>query len=631
MTPPSDKERDEPVEFAFEPSTQFIREQFGLAEPGEEMGPYKLVSRIGEGGFGEVWVADRRDALKQRVAIKLIKPGMDSRRVVARFEQERQALAMMNHEGIARVLDGGMTSRGRPYFAMELVRGEPITAFCDRQRMGIRARLELLARACDAVHHAHIKGIVHRDLKPSNILAFKADDGSPRLKVIDFGVAKAISQPLTDKTIYTETGHMLGTPEYMSPEQADPGSDGIDVRTDIYSLGVLLYELLVGSTPFEPGFLRSKSHGDMQRILREEDPPTPSARLTTVSAKDQELATRIGSARGVVPKELAKDLRNELEWIPLMAMRKDPGQRYQSALDLGRDIGRYLRNEPVIAGPETHLYRLGKFYARNRLELLITTVAVASVAALAVAIVQKKRTSDLARDVFGEVERRRLASEAYVAAFASRWSEARDSMHAIVRNMPGDHFDWYTLLALEAHLGGTNHLPCSHEALARFGATVEPFEAERIAKAVLLVPYPRDSDIVRLALGLARKSMESDPAHPWRPSFQLSRALALYRAGDFAGALKDSEGALGSSGTDPRRDALVHAVAAMSLNRLGRAKESRAHLESAMALVPPRMLDNAVVTPSESDAWIDWLMARVLVREAMAEIPGGQPRQPRQP
>jgi serine/threonine protein kinase len=321
----------------------------GLEKAGDQVGAYKLLSLVGEGGFGTVWLAERREPFVQRVALKLIKAGMDSKSVLARFEQERQALAVMNHPNIARVLDGGITPAGRPYFAMEFVKGEPVTQFCDRMKLDIEERLKLFQQACEAIQHAHPKGIVHRDLKPGNILAFMVKGEGPKLKVIDFGVAKAMSQRMTEHTIFTETGQMIGTPEYMSPEQADPTAGDIDTRSDIYSRGVLLYELLVGATPFDAKELRKKAYGEIQRTLREEDPPSPSARLSTLSTKDREAASRIEASRKLRTAELVRRLRGELEWIPLKAMRKEPQHRYQTAIALAEDVRNYLEGKPPVA------------------------------------------------------------------------------------------------------------------------------------------------------------------------------------------------------------------------------------------------------------------------------------------
>ncbi|MCX5641525.1 MAG: serine/threonine protein kinase [Planctomycetota bacterium] len=334
--------------------------------PGAQVGPYKLISPLGEGGFGSVWLAERRHPFVQRVALKLVKAGMDSKAVVARFDQERQALAVMNHPGIAKVFDGGLTAQGRPYFAMEYVKGEPITEFCDRVKLSIDERLKLFEQACEAVQHAHLKGIVHRDLKPGNVLAFMVEGEGAKLKVIDFGVAKAMSQRMTEHTIFTETGQMIGTPEYMSPEQADPTGGDIDTRSDIYSLGVLLYELLVGATPFDGKELRKKAYGEIQRTIREQDPPSPSARLSTISTKDQATITRIESARKLRASDLVRRLRGELEWIPQKAMRKEPQHRYQSAMALAEDVRNYLQGKPIAAAPESSAYRMRKYVRRNR-------------------------------------------------------------------------------------------------------------------------------------------------------------------------------------------------------------------------------------------------------------------------
>ena len=337
-----------------------------LERPGDQIGPFKLLSLLGEGGFGAVWLAERREPFVQRVALKLIKPGMDSKAVLARFEQERQALAVMNHPGIAKVLDGGLTPSGRPYFAMEYVRGEPITDFCDSRKLGIKERLALFEQVCEAIQHAHLKGIVHRDIKPGNILAFQTDDGRPTMKVIDFGVAKAMSHTMAAQTIFTDSGVMVGTLEYMSPEQTDAASQDIDTRSDIYSLGVLLYEILTGAPPFDPQDLRKRAYGEIQRIIREVDPPSPSGRLSTIVSKDPQLGERIGTARHASIDEMVRQLRTELEWIPLKAMRKERQHRYQTALELANDIRAYIDGRPIAAAPESATYRLRKYVRRNR-------------------------------------------------------------------------------------------------------------------------------------------------------------------------------------------------------------------------------------------------------------------------
>ncbi|MEO6596996.1 MAG: tetratricopeptide repeat protein, partial [Planctomycetota bacterium] len=315
---------------------------------------------IGEGGFGVVFLAEQEQPVARKVALKIVKLGMDTRQVVARFEQERQALALMEHPNIARVLDAGATDTGRPYFVMDLVKGEPITSYCDKNNLSIEERLELFAQVCHAVQHAHQKGIIHRDIKPSNVLV-GTQDGKPQAKIIDFGIAKATSSKLTDKTLFTEHEQVIGTLQYMSPEQAD-GSLDIDTRADVYSLGVLLYELLAGSTPFDRKTLGAAMYGEVKRMIREVEPPRPSTRLSD----SHELLERIAANRRVEPKRLGALVRGELDWIVMKALEKDRSRRYETANALAADVRRYLAGDAVVAAPPSAGYRVSKFVRRHR-------------------------------------------------------------------------------------------------------------------------------------------------------------------------------------------------------------------------------------------------------------------------
>jgi serine/threonine protein kinase/Flp pilus assembly protein TadD len=365
-----------PTEFGNESKTTLKvtpEPQFNLV--GQRIGRYKLLEQIGEGGFGEVYMAEQIEPVQRKVALKIIKAGMDSRQVIARFEAERQALALMDHPNIARVLDAGATESGRPYFVMELVRGISITTYCDQKKLSTGERLQLFIEVCHAVQHAHQKAVIHRDLKPSNVLV-TLHDGKPVPKVIDFGIAKALGQKLTDKTLFTGFVQMMGTPAYMSPEQAEMSGLDIDTRSDIYSLGVLLYELLTGQTPFDAKEFAAAGLDGMRRIIREKDPLKPSTRLSSLTAAEQ---TTVARCRQVDPPRLIHLVRGDLDWVVMKCLEKDRSRRYDTANGVAREIERFLKDEPVVARPPSNLYRFQKLVLRNRL-------AFAAASAVAVAL-----------------------------------------------------------------------------------------------------------------------------------------------------------------------------------------------------------------------------------------------------
>ena len=385
-------------------------------------GRYTLLEVLGEGGMGTVYRAGQTQPVKRQVALKLIKVGMDSRAVLARFDAERQALALMDHPNIARVYDGGTTEAGQPFFVMELVSGEPITEYCDQQRLPVRARLELFVAVCQAVQHAHQKGIIHRDLKPSNVMVTEVDPGAPGTpKVIDFGVAKATEFSLTDQSL-ADTGAIVGTPTYMSPEQADPSSMDIDTRTDVYALGVILYELLVGSPPLDAKQFKRGAILEMLRMVREVDPPRPSTKVSTAEALPS-----IAASRDVEPAHLKRALQGDLDWIVMMALEKDRTRRYETANGFAADILRHLAHEPVVAAPPSRAYRLRKFVRKHRgaviaaslvlLALLGGLAAVAAVqtvanARLAASLVRETNANAALNEANGQLSQSRAAVQA---------------------------------------------------------------------------------------------------------------------------------------------------------------------------------------------------------------------------
>ncbi len=363
----------------------------------EVIGKYRIIQRLGKGGMGEVYMAEQAEPIRRQVALKIIKWGMDTKDVVARFETERQALAMMSHPNIAKVFDAGATSQGRPFFVMECIKGVPITDYCNMNRLPIEERLQLFLQVCDGIQHAHQKGIIHRDIKASNILV-TVQDGRPVSKIIDFGVAKATEQRLTERTVYTELGQLIGTPEYMSPEQAEMTGLDVDTRTDVYSLGVLLYELIVGVLPFDPKTLRSGGLDTIRRRIREEEPPKPSSRLA-LPGFDTMGATQ---NRKTDISTLAKQLSGELDWITIKAMAKDRTRRFATASELAADINRYLRHEPVLSSPPSVSYRMSKFIRRHRFVvitgILVVLALIGGASGVTVGYFRAKEAEQVARN-----------------------------------------------------------------------------------------------------------------------------------------------------------------------------------------------------------------------------------------
>ena len=407
---------------------------------GERIGNYRLLEKIGEGGFGVVWVAEQEQPVRRRVALKIIKLGMDTKEVITRFGMERQALAMMDHPHIAKIFDAGATGRGRPYFVMELVLGQGITNYCDLNKTSIDERLQLFIQVCQAVQHAHQKGIIHRDLKPSNVLV-TLHDGVPVPKVIDFGVAKAMqSAPLTDLTLCTQSGEMLGTPLYMSPEQADMGGLDIDTRSDIYSLGVLLYELLTGRTPFDPDELMQKGYYEIRRVYREQEPQTPSLFLKTMAA---ERRATVAQHRQADPAALSRIVRGELDWIVMKALEKDRSRRYATANGLAMDLQRYLKNEVVIARPATVGYRFGKLIRRNKLAFAASgAVAAALLIGLAASVWQAARATRAEAQAVAALDELRATAPAFFEqarslAAKEQFNEAIEKLDYAIKLRPG--------------------------------------------------------------------------------------------------------------------------------------------------------------------------------------------------
>ena len=655
--------------------------------PGSQIGPYKLLEQIGEGGFGLVFMAEQTSPVRRRVALKVLKPGMDTRRVVARFEAERQALAMMDDVHIARVLDGGETASGRPYFVMELVCGAPITDFCDQHSLAVRERLRLLLSICQAVEHAHLKGIIHRDLKPSNILV-TLRDGEPLVKVIDFGIAKALGEPLTEKTLFTGFSQMVGTPRYMSPEQVDNGGLDIDTRTDIYALGVLLYELLTGTTPLDEKRVRTAGYEEVCRLIREEEPPAPSTRVATLG----QAATTFSSLRGSDPVRLGKLFRGELDWIALKALDKDRNRRYKTASAFAADVQHYLADEPVLACPPSKWYRFRKF-ARRHTAGLVASVAVlvavlAGLAGLATsnALIRREqsRTQDekeraeeaeklaeqqadqIRRDLSNLTAANALADRGRWYASVTRWDDAYAAFtraielrpdHAALRAERGDllallglldlaaadfweemklrqpdgpfRYFLHALLRLDA--GDTEGYRLVRSRMVeRFGGTTNPTFASELMRASLLGPDPEGDpigDVERCEVLLA-----DSPQSRYR--LQLL-GISQYRAGRYEEAVERLRASLDAP-ADSSVQQLAYSVLAMARHKLGQAAEARQALDTAAQAIDGWNQQryeanggNWVMHRGAASvwpvAWWEWLECQWYYREAKQLIDGQPP------
>jgi eukaryotic-like serine/threonine-protein kinase len=645
---------------------------------GKNVGHYKVLQRIGEGGCGVVYMAQQDKPVRRRVALKIIKLGMDTKSVVARFEAERQALALMDHPNIARVLDAGTTDSGRPFFVMELVRGVKITDYCDQNELDTQQRLRLFIQVCQAIQHAHQKGIIHRDIKPSNILV-TIIDGQPVPKVIDFGIAKAVEGRLTDNTIFTAYEQFIGTPAYMSPEQATMSGVDVDTRSDIYSLGVLLYELLTGRPPFETKELMESGIDGMRRTLREREPRRPSAVVTTLQGS---ALTEVARTRHVDPLKLISQLRGDLDWIVIRALEKDRARRYETANGLGMDVRRFLDNEPIAARPPSRVYRLQKLVRRNKATFVAGfVVALALIVGLGLATwfwyqerdARKRAVAAEQQAMAAEQQQARLRREsedreritlgAFLVsqgkteeadklveriseikpsldaesvlravgqwnALKGEWSHAADRFNLLMEADQRDNSWAITEDLLKAgpiqiergDVGGYERFRLA--AIARLKDTTDPVFAERTLKISLLLPA--DDRILKSLEPLSElsaKSMENASQNPVMEAWRcVSLALMAYRQDYTPTAKAWCQKCLSYPENNPARIATAHIIQAMSCHKLNEPQEAASELVLGRKLVEDEFAKGIQEGNGTEGFWFDWLFARILLREAEAAI-----------
>jgi serine/threonine protein kinase len=651
---------------AMQPPTTVINGRVFVDElepekPGACLGPYKLLQRLGEGGCGIVYMAAQEKPVRRRVALKIIKMGMDTKMVIGRFEGERHALAMMDHPNIARALDAGATQNGRPYFVMELVRGVRITDYCDQSEMDTRQRLELFIKVCHAIQHAHQKGVVHRDIKPSNILV-TMHDGVPAPKVIDFGIAKATEGRLSDSTVFTGYEQVIGTPAYMSPEQAEMSGLDVDTRSDIYSLGVLLYELLAGRTPFETKELVKSGPEGIRRTLREREPQKPSAVITTMKGT---ALFKTARSRHVDPPKLISLLRGDLDWIVLRALEKDRTRRYQTANALAMDVQRFLDNEPISARPPSRFYRLQKLVRRNR------GVFAAAAAVLVALLVGLSSSTWLFFQERAARQRAEIADQQHQAAFLisqgkleeadevirkipvpqpsletedvlrslgtwhalqGRWFDAAERLGSLVK---ANQLDKSGTISSDLLLLGPTFIEgrdlkgyesFRRQAIARFDGTTDPVDAERVVKISLLLPI--DTQTLKRLEPFAQTAESSLHIRGKKDHFEqimiswrcLSLALMAYREGLASDAITWGEKANTKTPEVPARIATIHVINAMARHQLGQDVEARSELEQGRKMIEPQFAAGLKNGNGAEGWWYDWLFAQILLHEAQGMI-----------